>query len=587
MERFRSYALLSVAALILGAGALLFSSPHSHGVAFAETIVRPSQGTSTDATLAWLTLEGVAFTFSPGATSYTASVEHAVQETIVRTSTTRHRASYVVKVNNVVKTGLFPLAVGANVITSEDGVSKPVVTAEAEGDSVVLRWAAVPGAVRYEPRAYTREEGWIYFDYTSDHATEFAHTDLVAGRTYYYWVRGVDAEGEKGDWSDRKHATAATSHPPAATATATAGTPAFSKPVVTAEAEADSVVLRWAAVPGAVRYEPRAYTREEGWIFFDYTSDDATEFVHTDLVAGRTYYYWVRGVDAEGEKGDWSKRKHATAATSTQQHQGTVPTATATATPTATPTETETDESRKSVGPIVSFHGFNRFSVTLYWGLPTEEPVNYQVNWTEAGQSYSEGSVAYTTALQYRITGLKEEVAYKVRVRARYNGSHGPWSTLTISEFGGFDSPTATPTHTATPSKPGLPTPTPTSTATATATPIATSTATATPTATPTETETDESGKSVGPIVSFHGFNRFSVTLYWGLPTEEPVNYQVNWAEAGQSYSEGSVAYTTALQYRITGLKEEVAYKVRVRARYNGSHGPWSTLTISVFTGLE
>ena len=142
MERFRAYALLTVAALILWAGALLFSSPHSHGVAFAETIVRPSQGTSTDATLAWLTLEGVAFTFSPGATSYTASVEHAVQETIVRTSTTRHRASYVVRVNNVVRTGLFPLAVGANVITvevtAEDGVSKQTYTV------TVTRAAAPP-----------------------------------------------------------------------------------------------------------------------------------------------------------------------------------------------------------------------------------------------------------------------------------------------------------------------------------------------------------------------------------------------------------------------------------------------------------
>ena len=67
--------------------------------------------------------------------------------------------------------------------------------------------------------------------------------------------------------------------------------------------------------------------------------------------------------------------------------------------------------------------------------------MNYEVNWAEAGQSYSEGSFAYTTDLQYRITGLKEEVAYKVRVRARYHGSHGPWSTLTISEFDGLPPP--------------------------------------------------------------------------------------------------------------------------------------------------
>ena len=477
----------------------------------------------------------------------------------------------------------------APAITQAQGISAPELTAVAGEDAIELSWNEIENAARYQLWAWNETGGWQLLGDALT-VTSYRHDGLEEGVTWYYTIRAVDAQGQSG--------------PLAKYASATFGA-LLPAPELAAVAIAEGAIdITWTAVAGASVYQLWAWTSAGGWqILADALAD--TSHSHTGARAGTNYYYTVRAVAADGAPGLWAEYATATAAAPTptptapaaQQHQGTTPTSTATATPTPTvtptstatptatatptPTETETDESRKSVGPIVSFHGFNRFSVTLYWGLPTEEPVNYQVNWTEAGQSDSAGSVAYTTALQYRITGLKEEVAYKVRVRARYNGSHGPWSMLTISEFGGFGGPTATPTHTATPSIPGLPTPTPTVTPTSTATP----TATATPT--PTETETDESRKSVGPIVGFHGFNRFSVTLYWGLPTKEPVNYQVNWAEAGQSDSEGSVAYTTALQYRITGLKEEVAYKVRVRARYNGSHGPWSTLTISVFTGLE
>ena len=53
----------------------------------------------------------------------------------------------------------------------------------------------------------------------------------------------------------------------------------------------------------------------------------------------------------------------------------------------------------------------------------------------------------------------------------------------------------------------------------------------------------------------------------WNAPTETPVDYQVNWARADQNYP-------TETSYTITGL-EHVRYQVRVRARYNGSFGPW------------
>ena len=129
---------------------------------------------------------------------------------------------------------------------------------------------------------------------------------------------------------------------PTPTATATK----LSAPVLVAEAKgANAVDLHWTAVPGAVHYEPRAYSPEDGWIFFDYTARDATTLTHTALIAGRTYYYWIAAVNDAGERGDWSHRKQATSL-DTQQ-----PTAMFTATPTPTQSPTLTPTLTPTPGP--------------------------------------------------------------------------------------------------------------------------------------------------------------------------------------------------------------------------------------------
>ena len=135
-------------------------------------------------------------------------------------------------------------------------------------------------------------------------------------------------------------ATAASTLPASATATPTATV--LPAPDLTVVSEsADAIELSWTEVSGAVRYEPRAYTAEEGWTYFDDTAAGVTTFTHRGLVAGREYYYWVRGVPEEGKKGLWSVRQDTTASdvqpTATATH---TPAATATHTPTATATHT-------------------------------------------------------------------------------------------------------------------------------------------------------------------------------------------------------------------------------------------------------
>ena len=344
----------------------------------------------------------------------------------------------------------------------------PALTAGAKGaNAVELNWTAVAGAARYNLALYTVADGHQRLDDVAAPTTTFTPTDLTAGRTYYYWVRAVSAAGEKGEWSDRKSATAsdeqlstatptatttsnatptptatptatatptttatpglnatatptvtptttatpgsnATATPtvmPTATATATASTqttatptltPAVTgklpAPALTAEAKgANAVELNWTAVHGAVRYKLALYTVADGHQRLEDVVAPATTYRHTDLTAGRTYYYWVGAVSEAGQVDDWSDRMHATvAATQSSTETPTVtatPTTTPTTSPTITPTPTVTStEATKERGALVALfeatdgsnwrHNDNwstGASISTWYGVTTDE----------------------------------------------------------------------------------------------------------------------------------------------------------------------------------------------------------------------
>lgn len=97
----------------------------------------------------------------------------------------------------------------------------PALTATPAAGAVELSWTEVAGATRYA--LYTwwdAATGWQQIGGDSLTGTTYTHTEVTAGVTYYYAVRGLDAAGDAvSAWSD--YASAAPLSATIATATAT------------------------------------------------------------------------------------------------------------------------------------------------------------------------------------------------------------------------------------------------------------------------------------------------------------------------------------------------------------------------------
>ena len=231
--------------------------------------------------------------------------------------------------------------------------------------------------------------------------------------------------------------------------------------------------------------------------------------------------------------------------------------------------------------------------LSVSWDPPTDQPHDYRISWARVGEDFltwtdSLGN-AFPTSPSYTITDLDEGVSYKVILRARYGGTSGPWTEPTEYVVAAAPAPTATATHTplpedtATPTATATHTPQPedtaTPTATATHTPQPEDPPTPTETATLTTTATPENSRAVVAI-SVGSFQPEALTVTWSAPNETPNDYRISWARVGEDFLTWTDnlgnAFPTSPSYTITGLDQGVRYKVKLRARYGGTSGPWT-----------
>ena len=276
----------------------------------------------------------------------------------------------------------------------------------------------------------------------------------------------------------------------------------------------------------------------------------------------------------------------APTATATQQiqlQQLDEPTATNTPTATSPPTNTPiapTNTPGPRVVDSVTLTSNAAGVLEVSWNAPSQTPTDYRLSWARVGENFktwtdSSGN-AFPTGASYTITGLNPGALYKVRVRARYSGSGGPWSAEAQAAV--MASATDTPV-------PASHTPLPTATsAPATDTPVPPTDTPVPPTDTPVPTNTPDTADAKAVTnVRLTSNQPGALDVSWDAPSQTPADYRINWAKVGEDFplirdNIGGNAFPNSPSYTISGLEHGVTYKVRLRARYPGEpNGDWTS----------
>ena len=79
------------------------------------------------------------------------------------------------------------------------------------------------------------------------------------------------------------------------------------------------------------------------------------------------------------------------------------------------------------------------------------------------------------------------------------------------------------------------------------------------------------------------------IEAIWDAPGNTPADYRISWAKTGESFRTWTDltgnAFPTGTSHTISGLEDGEEYTVKVRARYDGSAGPWSDASTITATG--
>ena len=200
-------------------------------------------------------------------------------------------------------------------------------------------------------------------------------------------------------------------------------------------------------------------------------------------------------------------------------------------------------------------------TIQASWEAPSEAPANYRISWAKVGEDFKtwtdRSGNAFPTATSQTITDLEEGEEYKVMVRASYSGTAGDWSSEVVITVLGGDTGSDAVAITVQ----DVP-----------ADPLQGNTVVLEP--------PDPRGSRAIGRITLISSQPGTIQASWEAPTEEPADYRISWAKEGEDFKTWTDntgnAFPTEPSYTITGLEEGEEYKVKIRARYDGSSGDWS-----------
>ena len=223
---------------------------------------------------------------------------------------------FTVKAVNMIGVGPASNEVGATPVAPVAAPAAPMnVTATAGDGEVMLSWSAVTGATSYD--VFDSRVSGVYGSAPATTATSTSATlsGLTDGTTYYFTVQAVNAAGASPASSETS---AMPEGPPASPAN------------LTATAGSGQVTLTWSPVTGATSYDVFGSSTSGFYGTTPATTATSTSATITGLVAGQTYYFTVRAVNAAGEGAASAQASATLAAAPSRQQQTTNTTASGT-----------------------------------------------------------------------------------------------------------------------------------------------------------------------------------------------------------------------------------------------------------------
>ena len=144
---------------------------------------------------------------------------------------------------------------------------------------IKLTWNKISAAAKYEVYRATSKTG-TYTKLSTVTGTSLTNGSAPAGKTYYYKIRAVSANGTKSGWSNIVSRTCDLPRPDV---------------TVSNIASSGKIKVSWKKIDGAIKYEVYRATSENG-TYSKLITTTSTSINNTSATAGKTYYYKVKAI---------------------------------------------------------------------------------------------------------------------------------------------------------------------------------------------------------------------------------------------------------------------------------------------------